>query len=122
MEIKRYRIYVAGPVTKGNYLENMRMAIEVANRLIERGHFPFVPHLYDLINFLYPMEYGVIFEQVSSWVDVCHILLRLPGESKGADREVDKAYDLGIPVYYGLQEFMESPQWAEEIKDDSPGI
>lgn len=34
----------------------------------------------------------------------CDAVLRLPGESPGADREVHYAISLGKPVYYGLEE------------------
>jgi hypothetical protein len=37
-----------------------------------------------------------------SCISVCDALLRLDGDSKGADREVAYARSLGIPVYLSL--------------------
>jgi len=33
--------------------------------------------------------------------------MRLPGESPGADREVALAAELGIPVFYSVEELVE---------------
>lgn len=38
------------------------------------------------------------------WVAVSHGVLRLPGDSVGADREVAHAQALGIPVYYHVED------------------
>ena len=35
------------------------------------------------------------------WLASCDELVRLPGESAGADREVSEARRLGIPVVFG---------------------
>lgn len=37
-----------------------------------------------------------------AWVDVCDFVVRLPGESKGADMEVARAMERGIPVFHTL--------------------
>jgi hypothetical protein len=36
------------------------------------------------------------------WVKVCDGLLRLEGESSGADAEIEFAKQLSIPVFYGI--------------------
>jgi hypothetical protein len=38
------------------------------------------------------------------WLAVCDCVLRLPGESKGADAEVKFAQEIGKPVYYSIAE------------------
>ena len=38
-------------------------------------------------------------------VRVCDALIRLPGESPGADLEVDEAERCGVPVYQGVEEW-----------------
>jgi hypothetical protein len=40
------------------------------------------------------------------WVSVADAVLRLPGTSPGADREVALALSLGIPVYYDIEEML----------------
>ncbi|GAG05287.1 unnamed protein product, partial [marine sediment metagenome] len=43
------------------------------------------------------------------WLEVCDCVLRLPGESAGADLEVERAKELGIPVYLTPEQI-----WAVE--------
>ncbi len=43
------------------------------------------------------------------WVDVADAVLRLPGESRGATREVKRAEWRGIPVFYSVAAVLE---WA----------
>lgn len=40
------------------------------------------------------------------WVEVAHAVLRLPGESRGADGEVAHAEKFGIPVFHSVQELI----------------
>ena len=37
-------------------------------------------------------------------IERCDAILRLPGESKGADNDVRLAHERGIPVYYDIDE------------------
>jgi len=37
-------------------------------------------------------------------LECCHAVLRIPGESRGADLDVDRARQLGIPVYTEVNE------------------
>jgi hypothetical protein len=39
-----------------------------------------------------------------NWLAKCDAVLRLPGASSGADREVEYAQKLGIPVFYSIEE------------------
>ena len=41
------------------------------------------------------------------WVERSDYLLRLKGESAGADKEVALAKELGIPVYYSIKSLLE---------------
>lgn len=98
----RTRIYVAGPYTKGNPLENSKKAIEVGNRLLEAGYAPFCPHLTHWWHELHPQPYQAWLDYDNEWLPLCHAVLRLPGESNGADKEVELANHLHIPVYHNL--------------------
>jgi hypothetical protein len=55
-----------------------------------------------------PREYGVWTEQGLIWLEMCQALIRLPGESPGADHEVEEAEALGIPVFYSVAEFLDA--------------
>ena len=96
------RVYVAGPYTKGDVALNVRRAIGAAEALVEMGHTPLVPlltHLWHLMS-PHPWEYWMALDM--AWLPVCDGLFRLPGESKGADVEVGRARELGIPVFTDL--------------------
>ena len=44
-----------------------------------------------------------------AWLDVCDAVLRLPGDSDGADKEVAHAQERGIPVFTSIEELV---AWA----------
>lgn len=97
------KIYVAGPYSKGDVAQNVRIAILAAHRLSRAGYVPHVPHLCHLWHLLCPRDIDFWYEQGLCWVEVCDCLLRLPGESAGADLEVERAQELGITVYWSVE-------------------
>lgn len=98
----RYRVYVAGPYTKGDVAVNVRNAITAANDLADLGLVPFIPHLTHFWHLLYPREYAFWCEYDNQFLPFCQAVLRLPGESSGADKEVELAESLNIPVFHGV--------------------
>ncbi|MHA2094580.1 MAG: DUF7768 domain-containing protein [Candidatus Hodarchaeales archaeon] len=95
-------VYVAGPYGKGDPVVNTRNAILVADKLSELGFVPFIPHLSLLWHMVSPHEVDFWYSYDNEWLKKCDALLRLPGESPGADAEVELAKSLGIPVFYSL--------------------
>lgn len=85
----------------------MRNAMEAANRMIEAGHAPFVPHLYHFQHLHAPHCYGVWTGIDNAFVAVCDALYRLPGQSCGADAEWNLAMDLNIPCFDVLDDLLE---------------
>jgi hypothetical protein len=96
------RVYVAGPYSKGGGAHNVRLALEAGETLLRRGYAPYVPHLNHLWHLVFPHGYETWLWLDMEYLETCDALLRLPGESPGADREVERAKSLGIPVYYDL--------------------
>ena len=96
------KIYVAGPYTGGDTDKNVEIAMEAGKKLLELGYAPFVPHLYHYIHLLWPQSYEVWMKQGTCWLRECDGLLRIPGDSPGAEREVRAANDLDIPVFYTI--------------------
>lgn len=92
-------VYVAGPLTLGDQDINTREAVKVADILAQEGFVPFVPHLDRLWHLISPHHYEFWMKICLAWVARCDALIRLPGESKGGDREVEHARKLGIPVF-----------------------
>lgn len=99
-------VYVAGPYTKGDVAVNVRNAILAGDALIAAGHEPFIPHLSHFQHLLCPRGYKTWMRLDLAWLRVCGALIRLIGESSGADQEVRDADRLGIPVYYSVEKFL----------------
>ncbi len=98
------RIYIAGPYSKGDTALNVRNAILAGDKLLEMGHIPFVPHLTHFWHYISPKPWDVWLKIDQDWLIVCDAILRLPGESKGADQEMEIAMDLHMIVFYDLSE------------------
>lgn len=100
-------VYVSGPYSKGDMALHVRNAIQAGDELLQHGYVPYVPHLSHFQHMIFPHDYELWLEIDFAWVKKCDALIRLPGESSGADREVELARSLGIPVYFSIQEFLE---------------
>jgi hypothetical protein len=100
------RIYVAGPYSGGDTVQNVRNAIDVADELADAGFAPFVPHLCHFWHYAHPRDYQSWLDIDLAWVDVCDAVFRLGGESSGADGEVERAIARGIPVFYSIAELI----------------
>lgn len=105
-------VYLAGPIHgSGSPETNLDIALRAAEMLYDAGFTPFVPNLFGQWERRYPLEglegqekwMAMDFE----WLSRCDVLVRIPGRSPGADREVELAQELGIPVF---------------ANDDVPGI
>jgi hypothetical protein len=100
-------IYVAGPLTSGNTLVNVRQALDAGETLKAWGYAPFVPHGQVLWELVHGSDYEAWMEYDLHWLAICDALLRLPGDSPGADREVKFAVAHGIPVFHSIQELLD---------------
>lgn len=100
-EVPRVYVYIAGPYTVGDVAQNVRAAVSVANEVALLGAFPYVPHLSHFWHYLYTQPYTFWMAQDEAWLEQCDLLYRLPGDSRGADAEVQRAQQLGIPVVHG---------------------
>jgi hypothetical protein len=109
------RVYVAGPISKGDVGANVHLAIVAGDRLLAAGYAPYVPHLSFYWHIHTPHDYEVWMALDFAYLAVCDALVRLPGESPGADREVAFAKEHGITVYDGLDELLWSQDWEGEV-------
>ena len=122
-EIKRMnkpKVYVSAPYTNGDPEENVLRVLQVADKLLEMGYIPIVPHLSHYWHQVSPKPYETWLEIGRALLEGCDVLLRLPGESKGADLEIKYALKLGIPVFLNptddLGGFNEWMQFRSEYK------
>jgi hypothetical protein len=101
------RVYIAGPYTIGDKEEHVNNAITMGAQVMDLGHSPFIPHLSHFVELKYPRAWERWMEVDEDFLSICEALIRIPGESKGADREVKMAMALGIPVFNSVADFAE---------------
>lgn len=96
-------IYVSSPFSEGNQVHNIYVACKAGDEILKRGHIPFIPHLLYGWHVISPKEWGEWIRIDMAYLSMCDALLRLPGKSKGADIEVAEADNIGIPVFYSIE-------------------
>lgn len=91
-------VYLAGPYTAGDTGLHVIRAVKLAEGLYREGFMPYVPHLFHLWHLIspHPIEFWYQFD--SEMLARCDAVVRLAGESKGADAEVELAIKLDLPV------------------------
>lgn len=92
-------VYVAGPIT-GDPFGCVRQATAAFRTLRALGCVPFLPQLSVLHEMVEPMPYEEWLAYDFGIIRRCDALVRLPGASEGADREVSLAIDLALPVFH----------------------
>lgn len=100
------RVFISGPY-KSDPVRGVRAAVDAAVELRARGYLPFVPHLTMLWDLVWHMPEKYYLAMDLEWLQICDAVLRLPGESAGADAEVNEARRLGIPVFSSISELAE---------------
>lgn len=106
--IKKPKVYIASAYTLGDKVANVNVQIHAADRLMNEGYMPFAPLLSHYHDMECPRDYESWMEYCFAWLEDCDYLVRLPGESSGADREDEYARKLGIPVYYSIEELLKA--------------
>ena len=104
--MNKLKIYIAGPYTQGDGEQNVRRAITCANDLADAGFAPYVPHFTHFWHLQHPRPYEFWLEHDNEFLPVCDALIRLPGPSNGADKEVALANQLKIPVFSTIEEIV----------------
>lgn len=101
------KVYIASPYTKGDVGENVNTQLRMFNMLAEFGFTPYAPLWAHFQHVAFPRDYEFWLDYDLEWLRVCDCVLRLAGESTGADREVAEAQGLGIPVFYNFKQLSE---------------
>lgn len=99
-------VYVASPYTKGSVSRNVRDGLGVADALMDAGYAVIAPLANHLQDLMFPRSADDWLGQDLRLVECCDVVLRLPGESNGADIEVAHAQDCDIPVAYGIDDLL----------------
>lgn len=103
------RVYVAGPIGALDAGRPARLAAAIAagRDLLLAGFAPFVPHLWAAAceaDAWASYEHWMAYDM--AYLEACHAVLRIPGESPGADREVAFARVIGVPVFYAMGDLL----------------
>ena len=102
----RPRCYLSCPITKGIRTENFARACNTQAALMDKGFAVLNPALSMLHPDAWTIPHAVWIENDLPWVSVCDVVLRLPGESAGADEETRFAESQGIPVFTRWHDLM----------------
>jgi hypothetical protein len=105
---ERVYVYVAGPYSHPDPVENTHNALVVAD-LLEATEVvtAYVPHTSLLWHLVFPHDVDFWYDYDIAWLDRCDALLRMPGESTGADDEVTYAHTQEIPVFYSVNALLD---------------
>lgn len=94
---KRPMLYVAGPYTNPDPVENTHRAAKVGTAIYEYSDWvPFVPHLSLLWHMVTPRNEAHWYALDLAQMSHCDAIVRLPGASTGADREMEVAREWGL--------------------------
>jgi hypothetical protein len=111
-------ILIAGPYRSGTgddpilMERNLRILEEAAWPLFAAGHVPMIGEWVALPvlrsggaeSVADPLAEVVMYPTAHRLLELCHGVLRLPGESRGADLDVAIAHERGLPVWYSLED------------------
>lgn len=118
-------ILIAGPYRSGTnndaerIRENMNKLEAAALPIFQKGHIPIIGEWVanPLIRLAGSKEVGdKIFNSIQypvahGLLPKCDAVLRIRGESKGADQDVQIAKDLGLKIYYDLNEIPDGKEY-----------
>jgi hypothetical protein len=118
----RRRIYLAGPISRGDLATNINQATAAFAALAKAGFAPWCPHwsCYSGGAIVAPHN-GTVYALATAggipgmghadwlgvdlaWVETADAVLRLPGDSIGADVEVAHAARFGLPVFTRVED------------------
>lgn len=124
--MKRLMVYIAGPISKGDLCENINQASRAFKTLAKAGLAPLCPQWSCFSGKAEVSATGGSVYALATtdgngmshkeWLDVdlefvarSDAVLRLPGESTGADTEVTFARNRLIPVFHSIDDVL---KWA----------
>ena len=114
-------VYVAGPLTtsrNGKLVSrkqrerNVEKAMQAGLEVIQKGHWPFIPHLnYYFSEYIdESLDVRDYMEWDFAFLDKCDAMLYL-GPSAGADEELERSKNAGRKIYYDVRDI---PEYEKE--------
>lgn len=101
-------VYIASAYSSYENKDEAVMAqITAANAILDMGHIPFSPlALHHPMNIARPRDYEIFLQADLETIRRCDAVMRLPGPSAGADREVALAKECEIEVFHDLNDLL----------------
>ena len=100
------KVFISGPYTLGDVAQNVKRAMDIADELILNGFAPYCSHLTHFLHINKAQPYEKWLEIDLEYLKVCDAVIRIPGASKGADKEVLYATKNGIPVFNSIADII----------------
>lgn len=103
------KVFISSPYTLGDTAANVRAQHDAFAALLDLGFTPFAPLLSHYQQLIHPVSWAQWIRWDFEWIAQCNVVLRLPGESRGAELECARARELLLPVITsqeGLQQLL----------------
>jgi nucleoside 2-deoxyribosyltransferase len=123
------KVYIAGPISASDIitvLGNLRRGIKLGKKVIKAGFAVFTPHLdFHLELMVDEGEADITVKEYKehsmAWLEVSDAVLLLPGwqHSNGTMAEIDRAWELNIPVFAHFNALI---AWDKDPKCLADGI
>lgn len=110
-------VLIAGPYRSGTGDDPVKMAANLARLeaaawpIFAAGHVPMIGEWVALpvlrsaeATVFHPLAEQVMYPTAQRLLEHCDAVLRLPGDSTGADQDVATAQRRGLPVYYRVED------------------
>lgn len=98
-DVRRPVLYVAGPYTRPDPVINTHGACRVGTIIAEQTNWiPLVPHITLLWHAVTPRPIDFWYDLDLNHMEICDAVVRLPGDSSGADAEMAHADEVGLTV------------------------
>ena len=106
-------VYLAGPLTYPSCLGNTHRAIKKADELMAANPdwIVHIPHMNIVSELVAPKTPEFWYGYDLHFLERCDLVYRLEGFSAGADGEVALARELGIPVIFEVDDYIEEDLW-----------
>lgn len=104
------KIYIAMKYTSGDNFENVKAAVDIAEKIAARGHHPYVPHLSAFWNLIYQHDYD-FWMTLDRQFMLCCDAMYFSGQAGGAHDECKEFQALSRPIYNRIEQV---PDCSEE--------
>lgn len=109
-------VYVAGPITTDPF-GCVRQATQVFTALREEHLVPFCPQFSVISEMVKARSYEEWLAFDFEVIENCAAVIRLPGESPGADRECEFAKSIGLPVFHLPRDWRQLRMWVWTLRE-----